>query len=183
LRLSREARVCQNALLVTDAELKLLRARVHAIKRPERGLLLIYFLTALLTVFMFPFVFVPLLFRYETLLYRFDDEGVFMSYGFIFRREMQLTYARMQDIHLSQNIVERWLGIGTITIQTAGSGSAANMAIAGIRHSDAVRDYLYVRMRGVREHKSAAPEADRVLFEIRDALKDAAAALSKAKRA
>ena len=43
--------------------------------------------------------------------YRFDDEGVSMSFGVIFRREMQLTYARMQDIHLSQNIVERWLGI------------------------------------------------------------------------
>jgi uncharacterized protein len=164
---------------MTDDELTRLRARVHAITRPEKGLLLIYFLGALLSCFMFPVVFIPLLFRYETLRYRFDDEGVFMSFGVIFRREMQLTYARMQDIHLSQNIVERWLGIGSVTIQTAGSGSAAHMGIVGVRDSEAIRDYLYARMRGVREAHDKPKPQDAVLVEIRDALKDAAAALQR----
>jgi uncharacterized membrane protein YdbT with pleckstrin-like domain len=134
-------------------------------------------LTAMLGCFLFPLLLVPLFFRYETLRYRFDDEGVFMSYGILFRREMQLTYARMQDIHLSQNILERWLNIGTVTIQTAGSGSASNMAITGVRHSELIRDYLYARMRGVREHKAEPTGNDAVLAEIRDALRDAAAAL------
>jgi putative membrane protein len=162
---------------MTDAELNVLRARVHAIKRPEKGLMVLYVLTALLSCFMFPIVLLPLFFRYETLRYRFDDEGVFMSYGILFRREMQLTYARMQDIHLSQNFIERWLNIGTVTIQTAGSGSASNMAIVGVRNSDLIRDYLYVRMRGVREHKAVPTGNDAVLAEIRDALRDAAQAL------
>ncbi len=163
---------------MTDAELTKLRAQVHAITRPEKGLLVLYVLTALLACFMFPIIFLPLLFRYETLRYRFDDEGVFMSFGVIFRREMQLTYARMQDIHLSQNIIERWLGIGTVTIQTAGSGSAASMGIVGVRDSEAIRDYLYARMRGVREHAHPQQKPhDAVLGEIRDALRDAAAAL------
>lgn len=65
---------------MTDEELGRLRTRVHAITRPEKGLLLIYFLGALLTCFMFPIV---------------------------FRRELPLTCARMQDTHLSQNILER----------------------------------------------------------------------------
>jgi putative membrane protein len=30
-----------------------------------------------------------------------------------------LTYARIQDIHVTRNIFERWLGIGTVQIQTA----------------------------------------------------------------
>ena len=162
---------------MTDEELTKLRARVHAITRPEKGLLLIYVLGALTSCFLFPIVFIPLLFRYETLKYRFDDEGVFMSFGVIFRREMQLTYARMQDIHLSQNIIERWLGIGSVTIQTAGSGSAANMGIVGVRDSEAIRDYLYARMRGVRDGSAAPRPTDAVLIEIRDALRDAAAAL------
>ncbi|MBK7859222.1 MAG: PH domain-containing protein [Archangiaceae bacterium] len=163
---------------MTDDELTKLRAKVHAITRPEKGLLLLYVLMALMTCFLFPIVFIPLLFRYETLRYRFDDEGVFMSFGIIFRREMQLTYARMQDIHLSQNIVERWLNIGTVTIQTAGSGEASHLAIAGVRDSDAIRDYLYARMRGVREHKAVPTAgADALLTEIRDALRDTAAAL------
>jgi len=162
---------------MNDEALARLRAKVQGITRPEKGLLVIYLLTALVTLFAFPIVFVPLFFRYETLRYRFDDEGVFMSYGVLFRREMQLTYARMQDIHLSQNFIERWLNIGTVTIQTAGSGSASNMAIVGVRNSELIRDYLYVRMRGVREHKAAPAGSDAVLVEIRDALRDAARAL------
>jgi putative membrane protein len=160
-----------------DHQLATLKKMVHGITRPEKGLLVIYLLTALLSCFLFPIVLLPLFFRYETLRYRFDDEGVFMSYGVLFRREMQLTYARMQDIHLSQNILERWLNIGTVTIQTAGSGSASNMAITGVKHSELIRDYLYARMRGVREHKALPSGNDVVLGEIRDALRDAAAAL------
>jgi putative membrane protein len=162
---------------MNDSELAVLRSRVHAITRPERGLLLIYFLTALLSTVVFPVLFTVLFFRYETLRYRFDDEGVFMAYGVLFRREMQLTYARMQDIHLSQNILERWLGIGTVTIQTAGSGHAAQLGIAGVRDCEAIRDYLYMRMRGVREGHPAAAPADAMLGEIRDALREAAVAL------
>jgi uncharacterized protein len=160
-----------------DHQLNVLKKMVHDITRPEKGLLIIYVLTALLSCFLFPILMLPLYFRYETLRYRFDDEGVFMSYGILFRREMQLTYARMQDIHLSQNILERWLNIGTVTIQTAGSGSASNMAITGVRHSELIRDYLYARMRGVREHKPQPAGSDAVLVEIRDALRDAATAL------
>ena len=163
---------------MNSSELAALEKRVHAITRPEKGLLVIYVLTALLSCFMFPIILLPLFFRYETLRYRFDDEGVFMSFGVIFRREMQLTYARMQDIHLSQNILERWLGIGTVTIQTAGSGSAAHMGIVGVRDCESIRDYLYARMRGVRDHKPAPTDA--VLAEIRDALREAAAALKTA---
>jgi putative membrane protein len=166
---------------MNDHELSVLKKMVHGITRPEKGLLVIYLLTAALSCFLFPIFFIPLFFRYETLRYRFDDEGVFMSYGVLFRREMQLTYARMQDIHLSQNILERWLNIGTVTIQTAGSGSASNMAITGVRHSELIRDYLYARMRGVREHKGAPAGSDAMLVEIRDALRDAATALKGAK--
>jgi putative membrane protein len=159
--------------------LSALRTRVHGITRPEKGLLILYLVAALASCFMFPIIFVPLFFRYETLRYRFDDEGVFMSFGVIFRREMQLTYARMQDIHLSQNIIERWLGIGTVTIQTAGSGSASQLTVAGVRDCEAIRDYLYARMRGVREAKHAPAAGDAVLVEIRDALREATVALKE----
>ena len=47
-----------------------------------------------------------------TLRYRFDKEGVAVSHGLLWRRESYLTYARIQDIHVSRNIFERWLGIG-----------------------------------------------------------------------
>lgn len=164
-----------------DAEqFALVEQKVHAITRPEPALLFLYVLQSLALLCAAPLAMVPLYFRYHTLWYRFDASGVSMGYGILFRRELQLTYARMQDIHLSQNILERWLGIGTVTVQTAGSGASGNLAIVGVRQYELIRDYLYARMRGVREEHHGSPQAastDALLVDIRDALKDAAQAL------
>lgn len=166
---------------MTPQELSTLEQRVHLIRRPEPALLLLYVLASLATLCAAPLVLIPLYFRYHTLWYRFDATGVSMGYGILFRRELQLTHARMQDIHLSQNILERWLGIGTVTVQTAGSGAGGNLTIVGVKDFEAIRDYLYAKMRGVRAepHDEKAQGADAVLVEIRDALNDAARALSE----
>ncbi|MEW5740852.1 MAG: PH domain-containing protein [Myxococcota bacterium] len=166
---------------MTPQELSALEQRVHLIKRPEPALMVLYVLTALVTLCAAPLVLIPLYFRYHTLWYRFDATGVSMGYGILFRRELQLTYARMQDIHLSQNILERWLGIGTVTVQTAGAGAAGNLTIVGVKDFEAIRDYLYAKMRGVRAepHEEKAAGADALLVEIRDALVDAAKALKE----
>jgi putative membrane protein len=166
---------------MTPQELSTLEKRVHLIKRPEPALMVLYVLTSLVTLCAAPLVLIPLYFRYHTLWYRFDATGVSMGYGILFRRELQLTHARMQDIHLSQNIVERWLGIGTVTVQTAGSGAGGNLTIVGVKDFEAIRDYLYAKMRGVRAepHDEKAQGADAVLVEIRDALQDAAKALAE----
>ena len=60
----------------------------------------------------FPFVILPLYFKDKTLRYRFDEEGVAVSYGLIWRKETYLTYARIQDIHVMRNIFDRWLDLG-----------------------------------------------------------------------
>ena len=164
---------------MNDADFQALRARVTKITRPEKALVIYYALISLVGLFAFPVVFIPLFFRYETLKFRFDDQGVFMSYGILFRREMQLTYARMQDIHLSQNLLERWLGIGTVTVQTAGSGEGGNLAIVGVKDHEGIRDYLYARMRGVRDEGKHTGQAE-ALHEIRDALIRTAEALKAA---
>ncbi|MEW6432324.1 MAG: PH domain-containing protein [Myxococcota bacterium] len=166
---------------MTPQELAALEKRVHLIRRPEAALLTLYLIGALATLCAAPLVFIPLYFRYHTLWYRFDETGVSMGYGILFRRELQLTYARMQDIHLSQNILERWLGIGTVTVQTAGAGAAGNLTIVGVKDFNAIRDYLYAKMRGVRDepHEEKATGADALLVEIRDALTDAAKALKE----
>jgi putative membrane protein len=87
-------------------------------------------------------------FKYHTLRYRFDDEGIAMSWGILFRREMYLTYRRIQDIHVTRGIIQRWLGIATISVQTAGGGMGSDLQIEGITQYDALRDFLYRRMRG-----------------------------------
>lgn len=74
-----------------------------------------------------------------------------MRWGLLFRRESTLTYARIQDIHLTSNILERWLGLARIQIQTASASAAAEMTIEGLHEFEAVRDFLYSKMRGVRD--------------------------------
>jgi uncharacterized protein len=166
-----------------DATFQRLDREVRALQRPDRSLLTYYILVACMTLPALPFVLLPLYFRFHTLHFRFDAEGVSMGYGILFRREMHLTYARMQDIHMSQNLVERWLGIGTVTIQTAGAGEGGDMKLEGLRNFEAVRDYLYARMRGVREKALVPGEPhnteEQLLIEIRDSLRSAAAALAK----
>ncbi|HRE58536.1 MAG TPA: PH domain-containing protein [Candidatus Kapabacteria bacterium] len=122
---------------------------IFALRRPDSNLLPLYIMYALLSTVAFPFVMLPLYFKYKTLRYTFDQEGISVSYGILWRRESYTTYSRIQDIHVSRNIGERWLGIGTVDIQTASGASTAEVIIVGIRNYEQVRDFLYGRMRGM----------------------------------
>ena len=112
-----------------------------------------------------------------------------MSWGVFFKQEVYLTYRRIQDIHLTRNILQRWMGLATISLQTASGSSKAEMAIEGVLQADRLRDFLYSRMRGAKNESRGtkevvlhgtvgepvtSPEHERVtraLEEIRDALK------------
>lgn len=120
------------------------------IKRPEPVLLKYYGCVALLAGPGFPFAFLPLYFKYTTLQYKFDEAGVSMRWGILFRREVHLTYRRIQDIHLTRNLVQRWMGLATVAIQTASGSSGPEMSIEGIPQAEALRDFLYSKMRGAR---------------------------------
>jgi putative membrane protein len=156
-------------------------ARIYAIERPDSALLALYAIRAVVftgAVF-FPLVIVPLLLKYFTLRYRFDEHGVAISWGYFFRRETFLTYVRIQDIHLTRSFLERWLGIGTVEIQTASANAAATESLVGLRDDEAVRDFLYQRMRG-HEQAAAAPKVEHtaeqaidLLTQIRDQLRSA----------
>jgi putative membrane protein len=132
------------------SERKLTDGEILALERPEPALMTYY----LLSSFLFgPLLFIPLIplsFRYRTLRYRFDEEGISMRWGVLFRREIHLTYSRIQDIHLVSNAVERWLGLARIKIQTASGSAKAEMTIEGIGAYAELRDFLYTRMRGAR---------------------------------
>ena len=158
---------------------------VHAIERPHPNLMKLYLLRSILSgplvVFMLPFLW----FRYHTLRYRFDDEGVSMAWGILFRREVNLTYARIQDIHLTSGPVQRWLGLADLHVQTASGSAAAEMVIEGVLEFEQLRDFLYERMRGVKDPSSASaggavgggPELAAALEAVRREVAGARAAL------
>lgn len=136
---------------------------IYRIERPDSSLMSYYVLASLAGGPFFPFVLLPLYFRYHTMRYRFSDEGVSMRWGILFRKEINLTFARIQDIHLTSNFVERWLGLARIQIQTASGSAKAEMTIEGITEARALRDFLYERMRGAKglaaPHRAASVPA------------------------
>jgi putative membrane protein len=153
----------------------------YHITRPATVLMWYYTICCLLTGPGFIVAIFPNWFKYETLRYKFDEKGISMSWGIIFRREVLLTYRRIQDIHLTRNILQRWLGLATLSVQTASGSATAEMSIEGILEAEALRDFLYVKMRGAKGlDDEAAPVADvttprdetlQVLEEIRDSMR------------
>ncbi len=153
------------------------------IERPDPVLMRYYLLTALLTGPLSPIVVLPLWFRYITLRYKFDDTGVSMSWGVLFRKEIYLTYRRLQDIHLTKNILQRWMGLAKISLQTASGNSQAEMTIEGILEPEALRDFLYRKMRGSKAGNDRMEQGDtdedapvsanttELLTDIRDAMR------------
>ena len=122
----------------------------QAIRRPAPALLTYYILLSALSTVGFPIFFVPLFLKYITLRYRFDEQGISMSWGVLFQKEIFLTYRRIQDIHVTRNLFHRWLGLAAVAIQTASGTTGAEMVIEGIHEPEKLRDFLYARMRGAR---------------------------------
>ena len=134
-------------------------AAIFALERPQPALWKLYLIRVILTGPAF-FITLPVLyFRYHTLRYRFDNEGIHMKVGILFRREVNVTYARIQDIHLSSGIIQRWLGLADVQIQTASGTAGAELTIEGFKEFEAIRDFLYSRMRGAKDKTAHGPPA------------------------
>ena len=129
---------------------------IFALKEADPALWTLYLIRALFTgpglIILLPYLY----FRYHTLRYTFDEEGIHMRVGILFRREVNLTYARIQDIHLRSGLLQRWLGLADIQIQTASGSADAELVVEGFKEFEAIRDFLYTRMRGYHVPSPAA---------------------------
>ena len=149
---------------------------IARLERPRGELLTWYFLKALATVFAFPVSMLLFYFRYHTMRYKFDEEGIHMSWGILMRHEIMLNYSRIQDIQLHSNVIERWLGLTRIEVQTAAGASDSEMTLEGLPNPEAMRDFLYSRMRGAHTDAPAATDAaseplEAVLLEVASELR------------
>ena len=155
--------------------------RANAIARPDSTLIRYYIVSSLLAGPFFVVPLIPLVCKYVTLRYRFDESGIAMQWGVLFRKEIYLTHRRIQDIHLTRNIVQRWFGLATVAVQTASGSATPEMKIEGILEAEQLRDYLYSKMRGAPvEEKPEQLDANAddevlvLLTEIRDAMQKTA---------
>lgn len=132
--------------------------KIFSLERPSVNLLKNYFIQSLLTGPGFLLLFPIMLCRYYTLRYQFDNEGIKMSWGLLFKKEINLTYSRIQDIHLTSTIIQRWLGLADIQIQTASGNAEAEIVIEGIEEYEELRNFFYQKMRGYKSPEiSTAP--------------------------
>jgi uncharacterized protein len=158
------------------------------VTRPDPRLMTYYTIVAAFTLIAFPITLFALWVKYRTLRYRFDDEGIWRAQGLLWRSEVNITYRRIQDIHLTNGLLQRWLGLATVSIQTAAGSASPEVTIEGVLEAEALRDFLYTKMRGVRDGGSTAKptpasaahaatpvdagdEALALLTDIRDALR------------
>jgi len=157
------------------------------ITRPDERLMKYYVIVSLLTLIAFPITLTALWIQFRTMRYRFDDEGVWRAQGLLWRREVNVAYRRIQDIHLTNGLLQRWMGLATVSIQTAAGSATPEITIDGVLEAEALRDFLYTKMRGVRDHAhggaatphaaatvdagSGQDEALVLLTEIRDGLR------------
>lgn len=145
--------------------------------RPDPVLLKHYLIRSIASGPAFPFVFVAQYCRYVSLRYRFDGEGVWMGWGVLFKKEINLAYRRIQDINVTRGIIQRWLGLASVSVQTASGSSGAEMTIEGVLDADGLRDFLYTKMRGAKgldedhggdREAEAGDELLALLTDIRD---------------
>ncbi len=124
------------------------------IDTPSRSLLTYYLLISLFggpfALLLFPINWI----RFRTLRYELQEGGIRMSVGLLFRKEVIVAYRRIQDIHVSHNIIQRWLGISSVSIQTASGNAMPEIVVEGVEAPDHLRDWLYERMRGAKSGSS-----------------------------
>jgi putative membrane protein len=128
-----------------------------ALERPSPKLLTYYLLTGLLTGPGMVIAIPAMMIRYNTLRYRFEESGIRMQVGLFFRNEVVVAFRRIQDIHVNRNIIQRWLGIASVSIQTASGNATPEIVLEGITNEDEVRDWLYERMRGAKGQTPLSP--------------------------
>ncbi|HUR46343.1 MAG TPA: PH domain-containing protein [Candidatus Saccharimonadales bacterium] len=139
--------------------LEALTQKIMAMQRPDPSLWTYYIIRAVLSgpglLILLPYLY----FRYHTLRYRFDEEGIHMKVGIFFRQELNLTYARIQDIHLKSGLIQRWFGLANVEVQTASGTAGAELVIEGFKEYEAIRDFLYTKMRGYQNQHAYANRA------------------------
>jgi putative membrane protein len=53
-------------------------------------------------------------------------------------------------------MIQRWLGLADIQIQTASGSAGAELVIEGFKEFETIRDFLYARMRGTKNDPALA---------------------------
>ena len=73
--------------------------------------------------------------------YYVTNKRVIHEFTFLSRKISSTSYDKIQDVHLTQGLIERMFNIGTIHINTAGSHNI-EVIFKGVKHPRAIRNQI-----------------------------------------
>ena len=73
--------------------------------------------------------------------YYITNKRVIHEFTFLSRKVSGTSYDKIQDIHLTQNLIERLFKIGTIHMNTSGS-QKVEVSFKGIEHPRAIKNHI-----------------------------------------
>lgn len=141
----------------------------------------IFFLGVWLIAMIIIPIWIPAAFR--ALEYTIDEDGVKMSGGVVWKKHVTVPYSKITNVDITRGPLQRYYKIGTIHVQTAGSGGKqgekAELKLTGVRDLEKIREVIIenikgidysgvVKRRTVKESHSEGKVFEEMLEELKD---------------
>ena len=119
--------------------------------RGEGIFFFIFFLAIWLIAMIIIPIWIPAAFR--ALEYTIDEDGVKMSGGVVWKKHVTVPYSKITNVDITRGPLQRYYKIGTIHVQTAGSGGKqgekAELKLAGVRDLEKIREVIIENIKGI----------------------------------
>jgi membrane protein YdbS with pleckstrin-like domain len=152
----------------------------------------VIFFIGFLTVWLIAMIIIPIWIpaAFRALEYTIDEDGVKMSGGVVWKKHVTVPYSKITNVDITRGPLQRYYKIGTIHVQTAGSGGKqgekAELKLAGVRDLEKIREVIIDNIKGIdysgtvkRKTVKESPDEGRVFEEMLGELKDIKKLLGK----
>lgn len=105
-------------------------------------------------------------FQFDTTWYVMTDRAIRLRSGIWVLKELTITFDNVQNVKIRQGPIQRWLGIGDVSMETAAVGAVgqhgttlpSTAVVAGVANPQEIRDRIVERMRASRSAGLGDPD-------------------------
>lgn len=85
----------------------------------------------ILTVSYFALCYIAAIITYNSFYFSIDQNGFEKDHGIFFKKHVSIPFDQIQNVNTLRTIIDRFLGVGRLEIETAGSSSTKKREVAG----------------------------------------------------